>query len=150
MKRINIIFSIIACTFLSCGNTIKVIDTPYWESSTTNTFSISRIELTDTASVVHFTINNEIHRPWMVSSGIHLLKDGKKYRVHGGKCYDLSFYGKCLPKEFHTDSIINKNSNKSNLDSLILYFDPLPRRTNKFDVVEDNKWKVEGIRADAQ
>ena len=146
MKRINIIFSIIACTFLSCGNTIKVIDTPYWENSTTNTFSISRIEFTDTASAVHFTINNDIHRPWMVSSGIHLLKDGKKYRVHGGKCYDLSFYGKCLPTEFHTDSIINKNSNKANSDSLILYFDPLPRRTDKFDVVEDNKWKVEGIR----
>jgi thiol-disulfide isomerase/thioredoxin len=146
MKRKKIIFSMIVCSFFSCGNTTKVIDTPYWESSTTNTFSISRIELTDTASVIHFMINNDIHRPWMVSSGIHLLKDGKKYRVHGGKCYGLSFYGKCLPKEFHTDSIINKNSQIANSDSLILYFDPLPRNTNKFDVVEDNKWKVEGIR----
>ena len=137
---------VIICFVTSCGNTTKVIDIPYWESSTTNTFSISRIELTDTASVIHFTINNDIHKPWMVSSGIHLLKDGKKYQVHGGKCYDLSFYGKCLPKEFHTDSIINKNSQTANSDSLILYFDPLPRNTNKFDVVEDNKWKVEGIR----
>ena len=83
MNHRTLIFSAAAVIFLlaSCSQPDKVVEYPLIESANTMTLDFSKVELTDTATVLH---TDAYYQPryWIrISSDSYLLADGKKYAL---------------------------------------------------------------------
>ena len=107
----------------SCTQQDKCVENPLIESSNTMTIDISKVELNDTATVLH---TDAYFHPgyWIkISSESYLLADGKRYALTGteGIEADSLFW---MPK--------------SGEASFQLTFEPLPRDTRSFDFIESD------------
>ena len=113
----------------------KVIETPQWISSNTGkSLTITRVELTDTATVLWF---HSKYKPknWIRISRNSTLTDdrGRRYKARCGIGIKLSkrFY---MPASGEADFKVS--------------FEPLPRNTRAFDFIESPAdWKIWGIHA---
>ena len=113
----------------------RVIENPQWISSNTGkSLTITRVELTDTATVLWF---HSKHKPnnWIRISRNSTLTDdcGRRYKARCGIGIGLSkrFY---IPASGEADFKVS--------------FDPLPRDTRAFDFIESPAdWKIWGIHA---
>ena len=105
----------------SCTQRDKCVENPLIESANTMTLDISKVELNDTATVLH---TDAYFHPgyWIrISSESYLLADGKRYALTGTEGIDA-------------DSLFWMP--KSGEASFQLTFEPLPRGTHSFDFIE--------------
>ena len=117
----------------SCTQRDKCVENPLIESANTMTLDISKVELNDTATVLH---TDAYFHPgyWIrISSESYLLADGKRYALTGtqGIEADSLFW---MPE--------------SGEASFQLTFEPLPRGTRSFDFIEgdcEDCFKLFGI-----
>lgn len=122
-----------AMLLAACTQRNKCVDNPLIESSNTMTLDITRVELSDTATVLH---TDAYYRPnyWIrISSESYLLADGKKYALTGTQGIDA-------------DSLFWMPD--SGEASFQLTFEPLPAGTRSFDFIEsdcDDCFKLFGI-----
>lgn len=122
------IFSIVACTPKE-----KSVDNPYFESTSTRSMDIRKVEMNDSVTVVSVDV---YQRPkfWIsFTSKMHLLADGKKYAIQKveGAELDQKFW---MPESGET--------------SFKVVCEPLPMRTESFDFIEGDgptDWNIYGI-----
>ncbi|MCW1734084.1 TlpA family protein disulfide reductase [Anaerorudis cellulosivorans] len=111
----------------------KVIELPPAVFSNNRAVEISRVTLSDTATVLDIAA---FYRPgwWIkIASDSYLLADGKKYMIRSGQGIDL-------------DSLFWMP--QSGEASFKLVFEPLPVNTSAFDFIEsdcDNCFKIYGV-----
>ena len=122
------IFSIVACTPKE-----KSVDDPYFESTTTTSMDIRKVEMNDSATVVSVDVY-QIPKFWIsFTSKMHLLADGKKYAIRKVEGAEIDQYF-WMPA--------------SGEASFKVVFEPLPMRTESFDFIEGSAptdWNVYGI-----
>ena len=117
----------------SCTPANRVVENPLIETANTRTLDIVKVELSDTATVLHM---NAYYRPknWIViSSDSYLQIPARKFMLTGaeGITPDSLFW---MPK--------------SGRASFVLRFPPLPRGTKSFDFIEsdcDDCFKIYGV-----
>ena len=117
----------------SCTPANRVVENPLIETANTRTLDIVKVELSDTATVLHV---NAYYRPknWIViSSDSYLQIPARKFMLTGaeGITPDSLFW---MPK--------------SGRASFVLRFPPLPRGTKSFDFIEsdcDDCFKIYGV-----
>ncbi len=130
-----------------------------------------RVELKDTATVVHISVNSNFS--WYILMDIYLKADDKKYALRGGR--RISTFGQGKPAYEKDETVPFRNSkgdtvyvshilkeepfidgkkyeNTSVADSLVLWFDPLPDDATVFDFSTDihNISLVKTIRYDSE
>ena len=113
----------------------RVIENPQWISSNTGkSLTITRVELTDTATVLWFHSKYKPNKWIRISRAATLTDDsGRRYKARCGIGIKLSkrFY---MPASGEADFKVS--------------FDPLPRDTRAFDFIESPAdWKIWGIHA---
>lgn len=117
------LFAAVLIAFLntSCAHLDKVVSYPFIEKVNTRTVDIYRVELTDTATVLH--INADFFEMnWIrISSKGYLQADGKRYALKGSDGFALDTE---VPRPENLDS------------SFRLFFEPLPQHTASFDYIE--------------
>lgn len=132
----NLLFLIAAALgalLSSCTPANRVVENPLIETANTRTLDIVKVELSDTATVLHM---NAYYRPknWIViSSDSYLQIPARKFMLTGaeGITPDSLFW---MPK--------------SGRASFVLRFPPLPRGTKSFDFIEsdcDDCFKLYGV-----
>lgn len=117
----------------SCTPANRVVENPLIETANTRTLDIVKVELSDTATVLHM---NAYYRPknWIViSSDSYLQIPARKFMLTGaeGITPDSLFW---MPD--------------SGRASFVLRFPPLPRGTKSFDFIEsdcDDCFKIYGV-----
>lgn len=117
----------------SCAQPDKTIEHPFIEAANTMSLDIAKVELSDTATVLHTDAYYRPHYWIKISSESYLLADGKKYALKGteGIQADSLFW---MPE--------------SGEASFRLRFEPLPKNTKSFDFIEsdcDECFKLYGI-----
>lgn len=123
----------VGAVLASCTPTNRVVENPLIGAANTMTLDIPKIELSDTATVLHIDAYF-LPRNWIrIDAGTYLLADGQKYMLQGseGILPDSLFW---MPD--------------SGEASFVLKFGPLPRGTKSFDFIEsdcDDCFKLYGI-----
>ena len=116
-----------------------IIETPLYEVRNTNVIEVSRIDLTDSTTVMHFEARFTPH--WwikMVSSTFIADENGNKYPV-------VSADGIELDKEFYMPA--------SGEAQFSLTFPPMPAGVNSIDLIEgyeQGAFRIWGIRLDGK
>lgn len=123
----------INCTFVAsllpalmltaCHTGPKTVDFPLIESANTTTLDIAKVELNDTATVVHVNAYFRPHYWIRIDSKTYLRAEGEKYALTDaqGITPDSLFW---MPE--------------SGEASFTLFFQPLPKRTRSFDFIESD------------
>ena len=134
-----------ACT----GARDKTIDRPAFKSASSADIFPVKVELTKEATIVHFHILCADWRVWSMT-GARLEANGKTFACQQGRILTRENNEVLADEVFEFDKDYEKDARK---DSVILYFDPLPKGTKTFDYIEDdniNSWKFYGIRLDGK
>ena len=107
----------------ACTQRDKCVENPLIEASNTMTLDISKVELSDTATVLYTDAYFRPHYWIKISSESYLLADGKKYALTGtqGIEADSLFW---MPETGEA--------------SFQLTFEPLPGNTKSFDFIESD------------
>lgn len=147
-RIITIIFALAAiCGGASAKN--KVIDRPAFKSTSTNDLLPVKVELTKTATIVHFRMVCAHRRDWSMD-GARLECSGQRYAYKEGRIITHERKKVLIDEAFEIGKKYAKNAQQ---DSVILCFEPMPKGTKTFDYVEadnDGAWKIRGIRLDYQ
>ncbi len=128
-----LIAAMLSLTFASCTQRNRIVEDPLIDVANTETLDIAKIELSDTATVLHI---DAYFRPknWIrIDAGTYLLADGQKYAVTGSEGIQL-------------DSLFWMPD--TGRASFILKFEPLPAKTKSFDFIEtdcDDCFKLYGV-----
>ena len=151
MNRKKLITIILALVAVCCGVSAKnkVIDRPAFKSTSTSSLYPVKVELTKTATIVHFHMNCAHWRDWSMD-GARLECGGQQYAYKKGRIITHEETTVLSDESFE---IGKKYSENAQQDSVILYFDPLPKSAKTFDFLEDDNpdhWKIYGIRLDNQ
>lgn len=117
----------------SCTPANRVVENPLIGAANTMTLDFPKIELSDTATVLHVDAYFRPHNCIRIDAGSYLLADGQKYMLQGseGILPDSLFW---MPD--------------SGEASFVLKFGPLPRGTKSFDFIEsdcDDCFKLYGV-----
>ena len=117
----------------SCTPANRVVENPLIGAANTMTLDFPKIELRDTATVLHVDAYFRPHNWIRIDAGTYLLADGQKYMLQGseGILPDSLFW---MPD--------------SGEASFVLKFGPLPRGTKSFDFIEsdcDDCFKLYGV-----
>ena len=72
-----------ACLLAACSQADKVVEYPFIESANTMTLDIAKVELTDTATILHTDAYFRPHNWIRIDAQSYLLADGKKYMLTG-------------------------------------------------------------------
>jgi len=115
-----------------------------------------RIELTDTATLVHFT--QQCRTDWQLAATACLVTGGRQYRLRGGTLFtrrDGRLTGSMpLPTDSLLPGLRARRDDGSVQDSLLLRFDPVPAKAATVDFTEEpgvrKGWYVPGIRLDGK
>ncbi len=107
----------------ACAPQEKAVDYPLIEATNTKIIDIARVELTDSATVLHADATFTPHYWIRIDAGSYLQADGKKYRLTGaeGITPDSLFW---MP-----------DSGKAHFT---MRFEPLPAGTRSFDFIESD------------
>lgn len=107
----------------ACTPQEKAVDYPLIEATNTKIIDIARVELTDSATVLHADATFTPHYWIRIDAGSYLQADGKKYRLTGaeGITPDSLFW---MP-----------DSGKAHFT---MRFEPLPAGTRSFDFIESD------------
>ena len=112
-----------ALMLAACSTGPKVVENPLIESSNSMTLDVSKVELTDTATVLHVDAYFRPHNWIRIDSKTYLRAGGEKYALTSaqGITPDSLFW---MPE--------------SGEASFVLSFQPLPMRTKSFDFIESD------------
>ena len=112
-----------ALMLAACSTGPKVVENPLIESSNSMTLDVSKVELTDTATVLHVDAYFRPHNWIRIDSKTYLRAGGEKYALTSaqGITPDSLFW---MPE--------------SGEASFVLSFQPLPKRTKSFDFIESD------------
>lgn len=147
----NILTVLLALVFSMSVATVqakdKVFVRPAIKSMTIADLLPTRVELTKKATIVHFKIYCAKHRNWDMV-GARLESDGQTYA-----CQQARIITHDGPKVLADEAFVfgKKYPMDARRDSVILYFDPLPKGATTFDYLEGdnfNSWQIFGIRLD--
>lgn len=107
----------------SCGPNNKTVEYPLIEMANTNALDIAKVELTDSATILHTDAYYRPHNWIRISSESYLQAGGKRYMLTGaeGITPDSLFW---MPE--------------SGEASFTLCFEPLPSGTTSFDFIESD------------
>ena len=107
----------------SCGPNNKTVEYPLIETANTNALDIAKVELTDSATILHTDAYYRPHNWIRISSESYLQAGGKRYMLTGaeGITPDSLFW---MPE--------------SGEASFTLRFEPLPSGTPSFDFIESD------------
>lgn len=122
-----------ACLLAACSQADKVVEYPFIESANTMTLDIAKVELTDTATILHTDAYFRPHNWIRIDAQSYLLADGKKYMLTG-------------TQGIEADSLFWMPD--SGEASFTLLFEPMPKRTRSFDFIEsdcEDCFKLYGI-----
>ena len=128
---IAIVAAMLAAT--SCSQQDKVVEYPLIDMANTDALDFAKIELTDTATILHTNAYFRPHNWIRISSESYLLADGEKYMLTGSNGIEA-------------DSLFFMPD--SGEAQFTLFFEPVPRNTRQFDFIEgesDDSWKILGI-----
>lgn len=117
------LFTAVLIAFLStsCAHLDKVVSYPFIEKANTRSVDIYRVELTDTATVLHVNADFSMSSWIRISSKGYLQADGKRYALKGSDGFSLDTE---VPRPENMDSAFR------------LFFEPLPRHIASFDYIE--------------
>ena len=105
----------------ACAQPDKTVEYPFIEMANTMTLDIAKVELSDTATVLHTDAYFKPHYWIQISSQGYLQADGKRYALKKTEGIDMD------TKFWMPDS---------GEASFRLIFEPLPKRTKTFDYIE--------------
>jgi thiol-disulfide isomerase/thioredoxin len=132
-----IIFLLCIFSFVSCSKGDTVIVQPEYESSNTELLQFSKIELTDTATVLYADVYNSPNN-WIAISSKSVLQgdNGKVYKLLRSNGFDLD-----------KQVLMPESGNKS----FLLVFEPLDKNEKTVSYYEDindknNMFSIEGIK----
>lgn len=120
-KMIGAAVAAMVCLFASCGKQERVVDYPLIEVTNTRMLDITRVELTDTATVVTMEVRAFPEYIIQIGSDAYLQADGKEYKLTGAQGIVV-------------DSL-TEVPEPGNM-SFSLCFEPLPRKTKAFDLID--------------
>ena len=121
MKRSIILFAT-ACTLFACTQREKVWEKPDVGSASVNYFDFDKVVFTDSSTAVYMQAEYPAMGTWRFAKETYIEADGKRYAAIGSDSIVLGEYTK-------TDPVTWKKS-------FVLYFEPLPRNTRLFDMLE--------------
>lgn len=121
MKRIIVLFSIV-CALLSCGHRDVVWDQPVLSCSTEDDITIKKVVITDDKTAVHMVIDYSPQSWFRFAKETYIEADGKRYAITGADSINLGEMSYTNPETW--------------LRNFILYFEPLPKKTKMFDLLE--------------
>ena len=124
MKR-SIILITVLFALLSCGKGKVVWEDPIIGVTRYSNISIKQVAFYEDSTVLHMHIS----QPSMVGGftfgkETYIDADGKHYLITGSDCFELGEYT-------NTDSVTWEKD-------FTLYFEPMPRNTKMFDIIEGN------------
>ena len=146
MKQLVVVLFAVLCSTANAGE--KVLERPAFKSETTSDIFPMKVELTKEATIVHFHVSCAAWRDWSVAANPRLEADGKTFACQKGRIITHEGKEVLADEAFEFEKEYEKDARK---DSVILYFDPLPKGTKTFDFIEnddDGMWKFYGIRLD--
>lgn len=117
----------------SCTPANRVVENPLIGVANTMTLDFPKIELSDTATMLHVDAYFRPHNWIRIDAGSYLLADGQKYMLQGSE-------------GIQPDSLFWMPD--SGQASFVLRFGPLPRGTKSFDFIEsdcDDCFKLYGV-----
>ena len=135
----------------------RVVNRPHWLYSTSKDLELTKVILTDTATVLSFAVRS-ISTPWALAPTMHLEANGKSYGYRSGNLFtredkagiaspfNPGITNKCSYALIGDEYCYTKNL-------LVLRFEPLPSGTRYFDFVEgkdDNLCKIYGVKTDGK
>ena len=147
MNKKIIITALLALVAMAGQAKDKVIVRPAFKSKITNDLLPVKVELTKKATIVHFHINCAKSRNWSMD-GAQLKAEGQMFA-----CRQARIITHDGPQVLADEALEfgKKNERDARKDSVILYFDPLPKGAKTFDYLEGenpNSWQIYGIRLD--
>jgi thiol-disulfide isomerase/thioredoxin len=158
MKRLFTLAILCTALALSVSARVKTIVSPYYKYNGSG-FAVHRIAMSDTATILYCTVEQSKKSDWSLSSASALRANGKKYAIR----HALRFIcpkdsaPRLAPFAFDKNArqtITNRKQFLSyNVDSLILYFAPMPSSTKTFDFSENESpdaWRFYGLRTDGK
>ncbi len=152
MKRI--ILFLLALVAMAGQAKDVVIERPAFRSLMKNSFYNAniwpvKVELTKQATVVHFHVACASWSGWSTDGG-RLEVDGQQFAYQKGRILTHDGTQVLADDALELGKAYDRNAQR---DSLILYFDPLPKGTKTFDYIEGddpNSWTIYGIRLDGK
>lgn len=121
MKRLIVLF-VTVCALLSCGQKERIWEKPDIGSASVNYFSFDKVVFTDSATVLYMQIEYPSMATWRFAKETYIEADGKRYAAIGSDSIVLGEWAR-------TDPVTWKMH-------FVLYFEPLPRNTKMFDMLE--------------
>ena len=121
MKRLIVLFTTV-CALISCGQRERVWENPEVGSASVNYFDFKKVVFTDSCTAVYMQIEYPSMGTWRFAKETYIEADGKRYAAIGSDSIVLGEYTK-------TDPVTWKKN-------FVLYFEPLPRNTRLFDMLE--------------
>ena len=119
-----LLFASLCCAPGAAARGVRAFVRPVAIGASTTTIHIAKVEFTDTATVVSFYGKNKPGTQMTFAKGTYLLgEDGGKYKVLRGE-------GMTLGEYYATP--------QSGESSFKVLFEPLPRKTRFFDLIEGN------------
>lgn len=112
----------------------QVVERPPFSVSNTTTIEVEKVELSNTATVLHFRAFSPHNRWYRMASESSIVANGRTYTVKYAS-------GLVLDKEEYADSLSNERA-------FSLRFDPIDPATERIDFIEgnpDNCFKIWGI-----
>ena len=121
MKRIIVLFSSVLA-LLSCGHREVVWDQPVMSCSTESSISILKVVINDEKTAVHMQVDYPPRSWFRFAKETYIDVGGKHYAITGADSINLGEFCYTNPT--------------TGLKDLILYFEPIPKRTRMFDLLE--------------
>lgn len=125
----------------------KTILRPAFKSMTKDAILPVKVEQTKDATIVHFHLVCAANRNWSMD-GAQLRVDGQTFACRQARIITHDGPVVLADEPFEFGKKIERDARK---DSVILYFEPLPKDTKTFDYIEGenrNSWQIFGIRLD--
>ncbi len=156
MKNLFITMCTAVLTISAQAQTRVILNPDYDKPEGVPHLEPKRVELTDTATVVHISVNSNFS--WYALGEVWLKADGKKYALRGGRRISTFGQGKAAYEKDETIPFRNSKGDTVQIshvpkeepfvewkryehtsvaDSLVLSFEPLPTEATAFDFSND-------------
>ena len=146
-SRTTILVILLALLTLAGQAKDKIFERPAFKAQTSTNLLPVKVELTKKATIVHFRMNCAHGRDWSMT-GAQLKCNGNSYVCQQGHIITHQGTTVLADDSFEFGKEYEKNAQQ---DSVVLYFDPLPKDALTFDFLEGEgpgSWKFFGIRLD--
>lgn len=121
MKHTIILLSALFA-LLSCGQKVKVWENPVIGATRYDQYTIKKVVFTEDSTVLYFHVHYPSMGGFTFGKETYIEADGKHYLITGSDAFELGQYITTDPKTWEKD--------------FKLYFEPMPRNTKMFDIIE--------------